>query len=440
MQKCNAIAELHGKNMKNLDKTMQKCNPIAELHGIMAEITRTMAAKVQELSRVFPCVMVTGARQVGKSTLLRSLLPEGMRYVSLDDERKLARAKEDPLAFLEEEGHPLCIDEVQYEPRLLRAIKMKVDESGEPGQYWLTGSQRFHLMKGVSESLAGRVGIVELYTLSQSEIAGRGASAEPFWPWEIRERLSAPVCDINALYERIWQGGYPRMFRYADTTPEDYFSAYLSTYVSRDVKALTQVGDTTAFLRFMRSAAARTGQQIVYADMARDADVSTNTAKNWLSILETSGIVDIVQPYYVNTSKRLTKSPKLYFADTGFCAWLGGWDSARVLQHGAMSGAILETWAYGQLRRSFANRGIRPQLSYYRSSNGAEIDFVLERQGKIYPIEVKRSSASKLSDLRAAETMPLAPGMERCPGIVLCTAQEILPLGKGSYAYPISMI
>ena len=404
------------------------------------DIARTMAAKVQELSRSFPCVMVTGARQVGKSTLLRSLLPEGMRYVTLDDERALARAQEDPIGFLEECGSPLCIDEVQYEPRLLRAIKLRVDETGDSGQYWLTGSQRFHLMKGACESLAGRIGLVELYSLSQSEVAGRGGSAEPFYPEEIKKRLSAPACDISELYERIWRGGYPRLYRYADTTQEDYFSAYLHTYITRDVRALTQVGDTSAFMRFMRSVAARSGQQLVYADLARDADVSPNTAKNWLSVLETSGVVDILPPYYVNTSKRLAKSPKVYFADTGFCSWLGGWDTPRSLMYGAMAGPMLETWVYGQLRRSFVNRGIRPRLSYYRSGNGAEIDFVLEMNGKLYPLEVKRSSSPKLTDLRAAETMPLPPGAELQPGVVLCTATEILPLGKGCYAYPASMI
>lgn len=404
------------------------------------EIARTMAAKVREMSRSFPCVMVTGARQVGKSTMLKSLLPEGMRYVTLDDERVLERAKDDPIGFLEECGRPLCIDEVQYEPQLLRAIKLKVDENGAPGQYWLTGSQRFHLMKGVSESLAGRVGIVELYSLSQSEVAGRGQSAEPLYPEEIKTRLGAPACEISELYERIWRGGYPRLYRYADTSQEDYFSAYLHTYITRDIRALTQVGDTSAFMRFMRSVAARSGQQLVYADIARDADVSPNTARNWLSVLETSGVIDILQPYYVNTSKRLVKTPKVYFADTGFCAWLGGWDSPRSLMYGAMAGPILETWVYGQLRRSFANRGIRLRLSYYRSSNGAEIDFVLETNGKLYPMEVKRSSSPRLSDLRAADTMPLAPGVELCPGVVLCTATEILPLGKGAYAYPVSMI
>lgn len=404
------------------------------------EIERTLAAKVKELHRVFPCVMVTGARQVGKSTLLRQLLPEGMRYVTLDHELMLLRAKEDPMGFLEEMGSPLCIDEVQYEPRLLRAIKMKVDESGESGQYWLTGSQRFHLMQGVSESLAGRVGIVELHSLSQSEIEGKGSSADPFDPEFFKNHIGAPVCDISALYNRIWKGGYPRLFKYEGTSHEDYFSAYLNTYIARDVRALTQVGDTSAFMRFMQSVASRTAQQLVYADLAKDADVSPNTAKKWLSVLETSGIIDILQPYYINTSKRLVKSPKVYFNDTGFCSWLGGWSSARVLQQGAMAGPMLETWVYGQLRRSFTNRGIRARLTYYRNNNGAEVDFLLEKDGKIFPMEVKRSSSPRLGDLSGAATIPTAPGVQVQPGIVLCTGTEILPLGRGHYSYPISML
>jgi len=179
---------------------------------------------------------------------------------------------------------------------------------------------------------------------------------------------------------------------------------------------------------------------LVYADVAKDADVSPNTAKKWLSVLETSGIIDILQPYYINTSKRLVKSPKVYFNDTGFCSWLGGWSSARVLQQGAMAGPMLETWVYGQLRRSFTNRGIRARLTYYRNNNGAEVDFLLEKDGKIFPMEVKRSSSPRLGDLSGAATIPTAPGVQVQPGIVLYTGTEILPLGRGHYSYPISMI
>lgn len=404
---------------------------------------RTMAAEMIEISRSFPCVLVTGARQVGKSTLLRSLMPVEMRYISLDDYRLAREAQNDPIGFLETYDVPLCIDEVQYAPELLRAIKLRVDaEPGRKGMYWLTGSQRFHLMQGVSESLAGRIGILDLYSFSQAEMVGRAESAPAFScePAAMRDAVNrGHICNITELYERIWLGGYPARVCDSATRAETFFNAYLQTYLERDVQALQQVGDRGAFLALMKSAAARTGQQLVYSDIARDADVSVNTAKKWISILETSGIIHLLQPYHTNTSKRLTKSPKLYFMDTGFCAWMGGWSSPEVLMNGALSGAILETWVYGQLYRSFVNRGIMPRLSYFRNSNGAEVDFLIEKDGCIYPLEVKRSSSPSLSDLKGVQSIP--PGKaEIKPGVVLCTAMELLPLGKGNVAFPISAL
>ena len=350
-------------------------------------IPRKALATVREMTRSFPCVMITGARQVGKSTMLKQIMPEQMRYVNLDDFRKLKRAKEDPIGYLEELGTPLCIDEVQYAPELLRAIKLIVDEKDQPGMYWLTGSQRFHMMKNAAESLAGRVGLVELTTLSQQE-ATRESELPDFFPDLERLRALTPsrrACDMNTLYARIWRGGYPALHRDLNRNLNHYFDSYLQTYLERDVQALTQVGDKNAFLTLMQSAAARTGQQLVYADIAKDAGISPKTAKNWISILEASGIVTILPPYSVNTIKRLSKTPKLYFMDTGLCAWLGSWSSPESLQHGAMSGAILETWVFGQLYRALGNRGLRTRLSYYRDSNGAEIDFILEYENKLYP-------------------------------------------------------
>ena len=404
---------------------------------------RTMGELVLELSRCFPCVMVTGARQVGKSTLLRSLMPRGMEYVNLDDYRAMSEAKSDPIGFLESRPTPLCIDEIQYVPDLLRAIKLKVDERpDEMGLYWLTGSQRFHMMKGVTESLAGRVGVLELSTYSQAEAEGRGIGVPAFSPVveEMKARVaSAGVCSLPKLYERIWKGGYPALVSRPYTTPESYFSSYVQTYIERDVAALSQVGNRTAFMAFMQSAAARTGQQLVYSDIARDAGVSVNTARNWISILETSGIVNLLPPYHVNTTKRLAKSPKLYFMDTGLCSWLIGWSTPELLQNGAMNGAMLETWVYGQLVRSFRNVGQQPRLCYYRTGSGAEIDFLLERDGCIYPLEVKRSSSPTLGDLRAVADIP--PGRAKlCPGIVLCSSPEMFSLGHGSYAFPISAL
>lgn len=328
-----------------------------------------MSRKVEELSRFYPCVLLTGARQVGKSTLLRHMLPDGMRYLTLDDYQLADVAKGDPMGFLDAYDGPLCIDEVQHAPELFRAIKMKVDANRRPGMYWLTGAQRFHMMKGVSDSLAGRIGIVDLYSLSQREISGDCATAEyePATPHE--SVCEASLCGLRELYERIWRGGYPEVIRHPGMV-YDFFRDYVQTYVERDVRSLSQVGDLGAFVKLMRSAAMRTGQQLVYSDLARDAGVSPKTAVAWISILQASGILELLEPYHVNTTKRLAKTPKLYFTDTGLCCWLAGWCSAEQLMEGAFAGAILETWVYGQLMRSYANAGVRPTISYYRDLGG----------------------------------------------------------------------
>ena len=402
---------------------------------------REAAAKVRELSAQFPCVLVTGARQVGKSTMLKAMMPEGMRYITLDDYRIADQAQSDPIGLLEAYGTPLCLDEIQYAPQLLRAIKMKVDAEKKPGMYWLTGSQRFRMMKGVSESLVGRIGILELQSLSQREIAGAGQRAVPFSGAPASVGMAdAACCNIEELYRRIWRGGYPALHENPARDLHDYFTAYLQTYIQRDVQDLLQVSNHTAFHRFIQSAAARSGQQLVYADLARDADISPNTAKSWVSVLEASGIISLLPPYYINTSKRLTKSPKLYFCDTGLCAWLCRWTSPETLQHGAFAGAILETWVYNQLARSYTNAGLQPPLYYYRDNNGAEVDFLLIRDGTLLPVEVKKSDSPKASALSAVRSIPTAPADTILPGIVLCTAQTAFPLSPTARAFPISAL
>ena len=400
-----------------------------------------MAKKVSELSRFFPCVLVTGARQVGKSTLLQHIMPAGMKYVTLDDYTRAAYAKEDPMGFLNEMGTPLCIDEIQYVPELLRAIKIKVDEAKEPGMYWLTGSQRFHMMKGVSESLAGRIAIVDLHSLSQREICGGKMQGAPFDPAAARQLVQPEnTCGLAALYERIWRGGYPMLVRTPELPVDDYYRSYVQTYVERDVQALTQVANQASFVLLMRSAAMRSGQQLVYSDLARDARVSPKTAAAWVSILQASGIVALLEPYYVSSTKRLAKTPKLYFLDTGLCCWLAGIESPSQLQNSAFSGAILETWVYGQLVRSYANAGKDARLYYFRDRNGAEVDFVLEQEMCLYPMEVKRSSSPASADLKWAAAIPTGNRYEIKPGIVFCTAEEVVPMPFGALGFPISAL
>ena len=400
---------------------------------------RSVAAKILELTQYYPCILLTGARQVGKSTLLQHLLPEGMRYITLDDFQQLDFARKDPQGFLEAHGTPLCIDEIQYAPDLFRAIKLKIDADRRPGMYWLTGSQRFHMMKGVSESLAGRIGIIDMYSFSQRELYGHAASI-PFTPGAGEPGLCLEaVCTLPELYERIIRGGYPELSK-SGIPRYDYFRDYVQTYVERDVRQLTQVGDEAAFVRLMRSAAMRTGQQLVYSDLARDAGISAKTAAVWVSILQASGVVELLEPYYVNTIKRLAKTPKLYFTDTGLCCWLAGWRSSETLMESNFAGAILETWVYGQLMRSYANAGVKPNLSYYRAHDGAEVDFVLEDEAKIYPIEVKRSSTPTDSDTRWCRRLPVAPWASLQPPTLFCTATEPRPMPFGASSLPISAL
>ncbi len=401
---------------------------------------RTIKGKIEELSQYFPCIMLTGARQVGKSTLLKEILPPGMKYVTLDDYVQAQLAEDDPQAFLERFGTPLCIDEIQYAPGLLRAIKVKVDIDRKPGMYWLTGSQRFTMMKGVTESLAGRIGIVELAGMSQMELLGAGDLAKEFDPENAQGMINqAGICPLKDLFERIWRGGYPQLIQYPTMPAADFFSSYLQTYVERDVQALSQVGNKSAFVTLMRSAALRTGQQLVYNDLARDAGISPKTAAAWVSILETSGIISLLRPYHANSLKRLSKTPKLYFMDTGFCSWLAGCDDVDTLLNSHLSGAMLETWVYGQLLRSYTNAGISPRLYYFRDANGAEVDFVLEKKHCLYPMEVKQSNNPSMGDLKGASKIPVGDYTLK-PGIIFCTASSYIPLKDGAGAFPISAL
>ncbi|MCE5237684.1 ATP-binding protein [bacterium] len=405
-------------------------------------LARTLEAFTRTASRQFPVLLLTGARQVGKTTLLRHVSRPDRTYVSLDDPTLVDLARRDPALFFQRFRPPLLFDEIQYAPQLLPYIKMEVDRVRQPGLFWLTGSQQFHLMKGVSESLAGRVAILQLLGVSRREMLGQGAAVPPFLPTgqQIKSReASGGRLDLPALYRLIFRGSLPAIALHPDVDRDLFYSSYVQTYLQRDVRDLARVGDESAFLRFLRMAAARTGQLLNLSQLARDTDIAVNTAKSWLSILQASGIVYLLQPYYTNLSKRLVKAPKLYFLDTGLCAYLTQWPSPEVLEAGAMSGALLETWVIGELLKSYWHNGKEPPFYYYHDHDRREIDLLITQGGKAYPLEIKKTASPRVDDVGIFAALGRL-GLDVGEGGVVCLAQQALPLTKRARAIPVGTL
>ena len=407
-----------------------------------AFLPRTLASSIARANRQFPVLMLTGPRQVGKTTLLEAMARQAggtpRRYVTLDNPLMMRLAREEPALFLQRLPPPLLIDEVQYAPALFPLIKQAVDAQGGKGLYWLTGSQPFHLMRHVAESLAGRVAILHLQGLSLRESLGRGAAVAPFLPGVPASASVAPDAPaLGWLYHRIWRGAFPALHA-EGSEPVDhdlFYGSYLQTYLQRDVRDLAQVGDLTTFMRFLRSAAARTAQLLNMADMARDVGVAPNTAKQWLSVLAASGIVWLLEPYHTNVSKRLVKAPKLYFVDTGLAAYLTGWTSPATLEAGAMSGAFLETWVVAEMLRSWWHNGRQASFHYYRDRDQKEIDVLIECDGRVHPVEIKKTAQPGRDDARQFSLLENL-GLKLGHGAVVCLADERLPLTAQVDAIP----
>ncbi len=404
-------------------------------------VERTISEHLTRASEQFPVVLLTGARQVGKTTVLQRTSGSERTYVTLDDPRLLALAKSDPALFMQRFRPPLLIDEIQYAPELLPYLKMEADETRRPGLFWITGSQQFHMMKGVSESLAGRVAVLRLLGLSRREQIGRPGTA-PFLPAvaEVKERLSdGGTLSLAQLYRLIWRGSFPAIALNPRADRDLFYGSYVQTYLQRDVRDLAKVGDELAFLRFLRASAARTGQMLNLAELARDADVAPNTAKSWLSILEASGVVWLLPPWHSNVTKRLVKTPKLYFLDTGLCAYLTEWSTPATLEAGAMSGQILETWIVGEMLRSYLHHGLVPPFYYYRDKDKKEIDLLIVRDQTVYPLEFKKTASPGPGDARHFATL----GNLAVPagqGGIVCLAADTLPIAKGVWSIPVSAV
>lgn len=396
---------------------------------------RALAQPLLKASEQFPIVLLIGARQVGKTTLLIHLSQKERHYVTLDDPLARRLAIEDPALFLQRFPAPVLIDEIQYAPGLLPYIKMSVDQNKRKGMYWLTGSQQFHLMKGVSESLAGRVAVLQLLGLSLNS----KEPATPFFPKANALLKGANKFSLKELYYHIWRGFYPAVALDETINRDLFYSSYVQTYLQRDVRDLANVGDEMSFLRFLRAAAARTANLLNMSDLARDADISPVTAKKWLSILEASGIVYLLQPYHTNVTKRLVKTPKLYFIDTGLCSYLTDWTSPETLEKGAMSGAIFETCAVIEILKSYTHAGFQAPLYVYRDKDKQEIDLLIIKDQTIYPIEIKKTASptkDAIKNFRLLKNLKLPVG----PGAVICQVNQPLPLDAENTCIPLSLI
>ena len=405
----------------------------------MEYIERTIKDYLLYLSAHFPVVVVTGARQVGKSTLMKNTFggSPNVGYVTLDHPIVRNLAKTDPELFLQQYEAPVIIDEVQYAPELLPYIKMKVDSDRKNGQYFLTGSQMFHLMKNVSESLAGRVGIASLYGMSQCEIEGR--AEQVFLPSNQFNGQSSAT--IVSVFNRIYRGSMPQMVTDETLLPEDYYGAYVQTYIERDIRNLVEIKKESEFLKFIACVAARTGQELTLSNIASDASIDAKTAERWLSLLVTSGIVFLLQPYSGNTIKRIVKRPKLYFMDTGLACHLCLWNNPFALEKSAMAGAMFETYVISELVKQYSNKGldVRSRFSYYRDNNGCEIDLLISDNGVTYPVEIKKNASpdsSAIKNFKVFSSLNLKEG----EGAVICLSAVSYPLDNRNKVVPIGLI
>ena len=407
----------------------------------MNYITRSLEKVVMEVTKEYPVVLVTGPRQVGKTTMLQKLMDgTGRNYVSLDDLTERDLAKRDPELFLQLHQPPVLIDEVQYAPELFPYIKLAVDRGHQAGEFWLTGSQIFKLMRSVQESLTGRVVVLSMTTLSQAEISG--VSAEPFSVnLEALRRRSTerPPADIHEIFKRIYRGSMPAIVSGAASNSQIFYSSYLSTYIERDVRSLSESIDATKFIRFVTAVAARCSQMLNVAEIAQDADINQKQAKDWLGILETLGIIFYLHPYSNNLLKRLVKTPKLYFFDSGLVCYLTRWSSAETLEYGAMNGAILENYVVAEIAKTYLNCGQEPYLYYYRDKDAREIDIVLEHDGILNPIEIKKTAAPGTELTRVFALLDKA-SVPRGTGAIVCMKPHLSALDRENLIVPVWMI
>ena len=407
----------------------------------MTYIKRDLEPKILSLSKEYSAILITGPRQVGKTTILRQLMQKDRAYVTLDDLEDRAMAQNDPALFLQLHDRPILIDEVQYAPQLFSYIKIEIDNGAEPGSFQLTGSQSFRMMELAQESLAGRVALLHMPSLSQHEIYGSGSNS----PFSIdlnalKERATthAPA-DMQEIYQRIWKGSMPGLISSRFSDRDVFYSSYLQTYIDRDVSELINLTDKLIFRDFIRAAACRIGQLLNIHAIAQDVGVSDDTAKRWFQVLEKSDIIFYLRPYSNNLLKRTVKTPKLYFFDTGLVAYLTKYSSPDILANGALNGAILENYVVSEVLKTYQNDAKECLLWYYRDKEMHEIDMIIESDGMLHPLEVKRS-VNPGSKLIGAFDILNKGSVPKGKGALLCMRPTLSAVNSDNYIIPIWMI
>jgi predicted AAA+ superfamily ATPase len=399
-------------------------------------ITRSLESVVREACKEFPAVVLTGPRQSGKTTLLRELFSGSYQYVSLEPPDVMLAASNDPRGFVETYPPPVIFDEAQYAPVLLPYIKEKIDSARhKKGQYILTGSQNLLLMKGVTESLAGRAAILRLLPLSMREVAGRPGSA---LPWEKRKpQRSKDRISREDIWSSLLAGGYPEIALDPKRDASLWHASYIQTYLERDVRGIRQIGDLTQFQSFLRLLASRSAQLVNLTDLSRDLGIAVNTVKAWLSVLEASYQIITLRPYFANIGKRLVKTPKVYFSDVGTLCYLVGLRDPDHASSGPMGGAIIETAVLAEIVRRLTHRGIEPEIYFWRTSSGSEVDIVLSNRGKLIPLEVKLSATPRPVMASGIRSFRHDLGAKAASGYVIHPGSIELPLGPGVSALPL---
>lgn len=405
-------------------------------------IKRHAEKTVEQLSKMFGAVLVAGPRQVGKTTMLDKLTGD-INKVTLDDPIIRASAEEESGTFFKDNPPPVFVDEIQKAPTLFEQIKIYLDRDRKKGQFFMCGSHQFKMMKGVSESLAGRIGLVTLLGLSLREVSVVDFIV-PFIPTEeyFAERKNK-LAEIS--YDEVWKlihrGSMPELRENPDFDWQMFYGAYVRTYIERDVRELSEIGDTVKFTKFMIATAASTGQLLNTASLARDVGISQPTAERWLSILVASNIVYLLQPYSNNITKRAVKTPKLYFLDTGLAAYLTRWTTPDVLKNGAMAGAFFETFVISEIIKSYYNKGVLElPIYFYRDKDMREIDLLIEDGGTLYPLEMKKHADPSKRDIDAFDVLDKIPGVKRGPGGVICLYDKLVTLQGDDKIIPINYL